>query len=739
MTFNDRPIVCYNKFGGYLDRFNVKTHRITTNTKPQDRFLISDVHTSAEEHHENTGTIFSLVEILNPWPAITTIGNTIINTCEREYYRGKESPSENFELSLKKVNETLAQYTQNGETDWIGNLNAVLALLLEDQLHITAVGMPYALLLRDGKFVNIIEEQTASNDIHPLHTFSNITSGELIVGDVVFIASSQTYEVIKKAEIKEILELNPIDEAAEILTENIRNTQYAPNITLFEICAKEDDTDTIETRTTYIDKIDKPISKRAQSYYKRNLSHRVASVNSFVSASASHLSKAHKYILPRVSNSLRRTSILCGSALSTASKKSMSLIKNKNNINSSTLTNETTNIPDKPIHIRHYKRNNPLSYIFAPFKYISQIAPVIKYRLFRLFQHSGQRHNLWRILAMILIVVLIVSIILKITNHRSNSKPTTAKFNIESLRNDLQSSDLLPTKTAISNLSNIIKISDTNPDNSTLRVLASQAQIKLDTLTRTERIVTFNNSTSSIANSLKTFYIKNKLYTLTSTGKIFSSPVGKTFSSLSDLPANDNQIVSATVLKNKVIILTNKQSLYQFNPTDYQISTVPNSSAWENATTITSYLSNLYFLDSSKNKLWKYTLSGNQYTEPIDYTPNKTTHIKNSISLAIDGSIYILRKDNKLTIILQNNSSSQSLTGFITDKQKLTDPISIQTNADTDYLYITESHRVAVFTKNGEFHKEYVFANNISIIDSFLTKNTLFLSTTNKVFSIKLD
>ena len=240
--------------------YEIQYARLATTEKLPDRFLNAQVKSSSDLAKSSMGKVISLIEILTPWFPTAQIGQTIINIFFQKYYEGgSTSDLVNFEEALKKVNESLAQITQNGETDWIGNLNGILGVIVENKLHIAQTGKAEAYIFRDGK-VNHLTFGLAQNgaEPHPLKTFSNITSGELKSLDKILIGNPELYQHLSIENIRQIITLNTPDEAilqiARILKKKRVNTVNVLIINLLSIeeLAKQPVED--EEETVYLDR-----------------------------------------------------------------------------------------------------------------------------------------------------------------------------------------------------------------------------------------------------------------------------------------------------------------------------------------------------------------------------------------------------------------------------------------------------------------------------------------------------
>ena len=195
--------------------YEIQFSRLATTEKLSDRFLNAQIKNSTDLSKSSMGQVFWVIEILTPWFPTAQIGQTIINTFTQSYYDGgSTSDLVNFEEALKKVNETLAQITQNGETDWIGNLNGILGILVENKMHIAQAGKCEAYIFRDGK-INHLTYGLATNNVeaHPLKTFSNITSGELKSHDKVLLSSPDIYKHLSIDSLQQIISMNTPNEA----------------------------------------------------------------------------------------------------------------------------------------------------------------------------------------------------------------------------------------------------------------------------------------------------------------------------------------------------------------------------------------------------------------------------------------------------------------------------------------------------------------------------------------------
>src|SRR3989344_3787715 len=187
---------------------NLKTQfcRIVTSQKLDDRFLTAQKLSLESEELSAPGNLYALVEINKPWFSISQIGSRILSVFQKSYYRG-DSTSDlvNFEKSVKEVNQTLVNLTEQGETDWIGALNAALVANINQEMHIATAGSVKAVLVRNGKILSV-NQPDDTLDQNPIKPFGAITSGTLLDEDILLIANSHFFDFINSAKIKDLVD-----------------------------------------------------------------------------------------------------------------------------------------------------------------------------------------------------------------------------------------------------------------------------------------------------------------------------------------------------------------------------------------------------------------------------------------------------------------------------------------------------------------------------------------------------
>ena len=128
---------------------------------------------------------------------------------------------------------------------------------------------------------------------------------------------------------------------------------------------------------------------------------------------------------------------------------------------------------------------------------------------------------------------------------------------------------------------------------------------------------------------------------------------------------------------------------------------------WDGNVLAHSYAGNIYILEKGSGVIWRYTAgelgfsSGtNWFSEEIE--PN----LSNTISWAIDGSIWLLSSSGKVSLYSLGNPQAFNVTGI---SPPFLNPRAIYTSEDLESIYILDSEesRVVVIDKEGNYKAQY--------------------------------
>lgn len=165
---------------------------------------------------------------------------------------------------------------------------------------------------------------------------------------------------------------------------------------------------------------------------------------------------------------------------------------------------------------------------------------------------------------------------------------------------------------------------------------------------------------------------------------------------------------------------------------------------WKNTFQLATFKRNLYFLDPAGNQIWKYSRRNADFSKAESYIQD-ASDITNAISFAIDGSVYVLHDDGKITEFYtgkQNDFMIDNLPPNI-----LTGCNKIFTAANYQFIYVLDSknNRIAVIRKPGQdiaasYKKQIILENAETIRDLYVDKveQKLYLLGKTKVYGVNL-
>jgi hypothetical protein len=154
----------------------------------------------------------------------------------------------------------------------------------------------------------------------------------------------------------------------------------------------------------------------------------------------------------------------------------------------------------------------------------------------------------------------------------------------------------------------------------------------------------------------------------------------------------------------------------------------------------TVFKSNLYFLDSKKGEILKYAFSENQivFEGNLWITP-EIKKPQDSRSLAVDGSIWILRKEGEIEKYTLGSLKEKLELSFFPDLER---PTKIFTKDNLPYLYILEpaKKRIIIITKTGEIWQQFQSDqfNNLKDFSVSEDGKTVYLLSGVKVYQISI-
>lgn len=212
------------------------------NDKKLRPFLEVFVHEPENIVQQNLGTLLGIFEIADTSEDSSYIANYLISVIKKEYSsRPGRGAVESFEAALHKANLALSKLAEHGNVKWIGKINALIAAIEKNNLHLSQAGTASAFLLRSKSLTDIGEEPASpGSEPHPLKTFINISSGRLENMDKIIIATDGIFNIFSLEEIKKSALRFPAEKFAQFLKTALGNELEKAAVLIIDLKEKEE-------------------------------------------------------------------------------------------------------------------------------------------------------------------------------------------------------------------------------------------------------------------------------------------------------------------------------------------------------------------------------------------------------------------------------------------------------------------------------------------------------------------
>jgi tetratricopeptide (TPR) repeat protein len=219
------------------------------------------------DDYPELGNLYIVLEVLVNAKQGQNLADLIIETAGDAYYN-EESEHEKllprFEKAIKATNKALAAYTDKGNGGWVGRLSAVIAVIAEDEIHVTQTGSAEAHLYRSSRVSHITDGLQSSGPHRPITTFGGIASGNLEAHDRLLIATPALYHQVPQADLKSIVEDSTANGAITKLSERIADDEDADRVAALVVEATTADIMAMNVRPTEPEEVqvgqaDKPL------------------------------------------------------------------------------------------------------------------------------------------------------------------------------------------------------------------------------------------------------------------------------------------------------------------------------------------------------------------------------------------------------------------------------------------------------------------------------------------------
>lgn len=165
------------------------------------------------------GNLYVVMEVLVSGRASEEVADLIIETIGEKYYNDPDTSKEplaRFEAAIKAANQELGEHVNRGNAAWIGKLSSVVAVQVNNELHVAQTGSAEAFLYR-GKAVTHITPPGSDRPATPTKTFGSIATGQLEAGDRLLLATPALIHQVPLKRLQHVIsETSPNNAIAEI-------------------------------------------------------------------------------------------------------------------------------------------------------------------------------------------------------------------------------------------------------------------------------------------------------------------------------------------------------------------------------------------------------------------------------------------------------------------------------------------------------------------------------------------
>lgn len=155
-------------------------------------------------------------------------------------------------------------------------------------------------------------------------------------------------------------------------------------------------------------------------------------------------------------------------------------------------------------------------------------------------------------------------------------------------------------------------------------------------------------------------------------------------------------------------------------------------------TDLVGYAGNAYILDKENNQVWRYAGLSDGLAGGKEYIQGKPD-LKDTVSLAIDGSVWIMFNDGSIVKYTGGKQDAFALIGL--DKP-FAEPIRLFTDENQEFLYVLDRRntKVVVIGKSGEYRAQYVWPGIAGVKDILASEKLgkIFLLTEGKIYSLEI-
>ncbi len=640
--------------------------------KDDGGFVENYAYDLGEEGSPNSGKIYITVDVQNNPVDAEVVGETIFDAVRKTFFVDlQQDPYARFEEAIRAVNKALNQLKEDRVSKFIGNLNVVISAVVNGVLYLTQTGDAEAYLVR-RRLLTALSDGLYDPDSNEY--FTNIASGALESGDFLIISTTRLLRYIGKNDLARICVNSNLVASLGELKERL----------FAEILGR-------------IGIIGVVVNESMHEFSKDEVKH-----------VEEHLEKAEIYDAGRGVENKNRVRVGKNESFARA----VAVLTNVVN----DLKNKVSNLRVDGVGGGRGVGNGRFSGRGRNSKFSSmQIAVSVFVMIVVLIG------GVWwmKSRADEQAIIQNYSKVLAEVKDEISSALTTGQYNKEQAGQRLKDAE----KKAVEVLNSRYYTAKANE----LLKEIYEARDSLDGVVRPKVSVVADFSTKrSNVNIIGLLGLNNMFY-----GFEYNALYPVTLDTVQDpLTLDDNEeVVAGAVYEDKGSLLfwTKSNKLIEYK--DGNVSFLDTQDgAFKSGVDIKGYSNKFYVLSPKDNQIWRYTRRRDKFDSAVAW--NVDADLKDAVSFAIDGNVYVLNKDGKVLKIFSGNVDNDfSLRKLPIDG--IEKPTKIYTELDMDNIYILEpsKKRVLVFVKDSRtgdavFDKQFVFDSLVNLKDLYVDKDT---------------
>lgn len=678
------------------------------------------------------------------------VGEVISDTFQREFFGDlNRTVGQSFEAALTTLNQTLADLAAEGDSDWVGKLDAVIGVIHEDEVYVTSVGKAKAYLIR-GHSSTDITEGLVDTGSHSAKTFQNVVEGKLEVGDKVLLTTKELLNHFPIRDLRRTVFLHQPVKAIQKLAEGLsgkhpeRFAAVIVELTTVDLISSETLSDEpneliLSAPRKHFESLQKfqPFTKdtqaaetydKAKRRWEREFKPRLKRSAAGLAQKVRELNARRKGESPAEQPPTpprhaagtpetdparsTRTESSEGSATGATGVDQLRETASRTSRQVSGKAKELwqkSNIADSNVWKKIQSASEPVRHRLAKFKIGEQLSG------------GGEKRVLYRNLIIAGVLILLISIGFSINaaqNRKAEAKVRGEIEQIEELQAKAEASFIFKdVPGARQRLATAERQADKLAEGGVLEDevagLQRSLQKSYDRINAVVRVKApigdfskrADGQLTNLAQSGTSFYAfgeRTPMYTFNLNGKQITAG--------DNPPASNGVTGSATTSNGDVLLLTDKPSIVQLDTTSGVAAPVDlgTGGKWERGVALDTVQQNAYILSPADNQVWGHTRTLSAFNRGDAYFDSKID-LKNAIDIITGAQVHILRSDGSILRGVGGKRQNFKMANPPSPDTTLNGAVALAINFANDNIFVADPKRsrVVEFTEAGKYRRQF--------------------------------